>query len=408
MENIAEPNDSFDFTKLSLGHPSNIQGGAYFTSIEYNNLPLYIQTTKSLSKQGIVRTGKKLYIDLMFDKTSETIINWFENLEETCKKLIYAKKEEWFQNSLEESDIDNAFNSIIRIYKSGKFYLVRSNVKCNQSAEPAVKLYNENEITMTCQDIIDDTEIISILEIKGIKFTTRNFQIDIEVKQIMILDNEPIFKNCVIKGRKPPNDKHTNDNDKPTNDNDKHPNDKPTNDTEFDVAKPKNIGFITNDKIVNMDNLEEIEDVNVNNKPLDSDMFSIQLEDNTQLKNITTPENITPHEKNMPDESVDLNFEIEELCDNIIEEEPQLQELEIDNANLDELGNITLKKPNQIYFELYKEARAKAKTAKKNAILAFLEAKNIKKTYMLDNLNEMDSDFDEEIDEVSESELEGL
>jgi len=398
MENIAEPNDSFDFTKLSLGHPSNIQGGAYFTSIEYNNLPLYIQTTKSLSKQGIVRTGKKLYIDLMFDKTSETIINWFENLEETCKKLIYAKKEEWFQNSLEESDIDNAFNSIIRIYKSGKFYLVRSNVKCNQSAEPAVKLYNENEITMTCQDIIDDTEIISILEIKGIKFTTRNFQIDIEVKQIMILDNEPIFKNCVIKGRKPPNDKHTNDNDKPTNDNTN--NDK----KEFDVAKPKNIGFITNGKLDNMDNLEEMDDISVENKPLDS----IQLEDNTQLKNITTPENITPHEKNMPDESVDLNFEIEELCDNIIEEEPQLQELEIDNTNLDELGNITLKKPNQIYFELYKEARAKAKTAKKNAILAFLEAKNIKKTYMLDNLNEMDSDFDEEIDEVSESELEGL
>ena len=403
MENIVEPNDSFDFTKLSLGHPSNIQGGAYFTSIEYNNIPLYIQTTKSLSKQGIVRTGKKLYIDLMFDKTSETIINWFENLEETCKKLIYAKKEEWFQNSLEECDIDNAFNSIIRIYKSGKFYLVRSNVKSNQSAEPAVKLYNENEITMTCQDIIDDTEIISILEIKGIKFTTRNFQIDIEVKQIMILDNEPIFKNCVIKGRKPNNDKPNND--KPNND-------KPNNDKkEFDVAKPKNIGFITNGKLDNMDNLEEIEDANVNNN---SDMFSIQLEDNAQPENNTTSENhITPvnnttPENNMPDESVDMHFEIEELCDNIIEEEPQLQELELDNTNLDELGNITLKKPNQIYFDLYKEARAKAKTAKKNAILAFLEAKNIKKTYMLDNLNEMDSDFDEEIDEVSESELEGL
>jgi hypothetical protein len=385
MENIVEPNDSFDFTKLSLGHPSNIQGGAYFTSIEYNNIPLYIQTTKSLSKQGIVRTGKKLYIDLMFDKTSETIINWFENLEETCKKLIYAKKEEWFQNSLEECDIDNAFNSIIRIYKSGKFYLVRSNVKCNQSSEPAVKLYNENEVTMTCQDIIDDTEIISILEIKGIKFTTRNFQIDIEVKQIMILDNEPIFKNCLIKGRKPNNDKK-----------------------EFDVAKPKNIGFITNDKLDTMDNLEEIEDISINNKPADSDMFDIQIEGNTQLKNIITAENNVKLENNIPDESIDIHFEIEELCDNTIKEEHQLQELEIDNANLDEMDNITLKKPNQIYFDLYKEARAKAKTAKKNAILAFLEAKNIKKTYMLDNLNDLDSDFDEEIDEVSESELEGL
>jgi hypothetical protein len=384
MENIVEPNDSFDFTKLSLSHPSNIQGGAYFTSIEYNNLPLYIQTTKSLSKQGIVRTGKKLYIDLMFDKTSETLINWFENLEETCKKLIYAKKEEWFQNSLEECDIDNAFNSIIRIYKSGKFYLVRSNIKCNQSSEPAVKLYNENEIAMTSQDIVDDTEIISILEIKGIKFTTRNFQIDIEVKQIMILDNEPIFKNCLIKGRKPYNDKK---------------------EMELHNEVPKNMGFIANHELDNIDNLEQIDVEPIDVEPINVEPINLVSADNTN-RNVF---NIQIEDNASSIKTADvINLEIEELFDNIIEDEPLLQELEIDNANLDELGNITLKKPNQIYFDLYKEARAKAKTAKKNAILAFLEAKNIKKTYMLDNLTEMDSDFDDEIDEVSESELEGL
>ena len=52
--------------------------------------------------------------------------------------------------------------------------------------------------------------------------------------------------------------------------------------------------------------------------------------------------------------------------------------------------------------------RNKAKIAKKNAIISYLEAKNIKKTYMLESLNDSDSDFDAEIDEVSESELEGL
>jgi hypothetical protein len=41
-------------------------------------------------------------------------------------------------------------------------------------------------------------------------------------------------------------------------------------------------------------------------------------------------------------------------------------------------------------------------------IVAYLEAKKIKKTYMIDNLNDSDSDFDAEIEEVSESELEGL
>ena len=72
------------------------------------------------------------------------------------------------------------------------------------------------------------------------------------------------------------------------------------------------------------------------------------------------------------------------------------------------LESIKLKKPNQVYFELYVEARKKAKLAKKNAILAYLEAKNIKKTYMIENINDSDSDFDAEIDDVSESELEGL
>jgi len=59
-----------------------------------------------------------------------------------------------------------------------------------------------------------------------------------------------------------------------------------------------------------------------------------------------------------------------------------------------------------VYFELYKEAREKAKQAKKNAIIAYLEAKNIKKTYMIENIDDSDSEIDAEIDDVSESELE--
>ena len=72
---------------------------------------------------------------------------------------------------------------------------------------------------------------------------------------------------------------------------------------------------------------------------------------------------------------------------------------------MDNLETITLKKPNQVYFDLYKEARKKAKIAKKQAILAYLEVKNIKKSYLIDNLDDSDSEFDAEIDEVSESEL---
>jgi rRNA-processing protein FCF1 len=87
--------------------------------------------------------------------------------------------------------------------------------------------------------------------------------------------------------------------------------------------------------------------------------------------------------------------------------------MDLTNSLEDDLENlnsetITLKKPNEVYYQLYKEAREKAKTAKKIAIIAYLEAKNIKKTYMIESLDESESDIDAEIDEVSESELDGL
>ena len=59
------------------------------------------------------------------------------------------------------------------------------------------------------------------------------------------------------------------------------------------------------------------------------------------------------------------------------------------------MESITLKKPNQVYYEIYQKAREKAKEAKKNAVLAFLEMKNIKKTYLLNDIDESDSDFDD-------------
>jgi len=60
MDNIIEPNNSFNFSYISLANPTGIQGGAYFTKIQNNGKSLYIQTPKSLTKQGFVKNGKKI------------------------------------------------------------------------------------------------------------------------------------------------------------------------------------------------------------------------------------------------------------------------------------------------------------------------------------------------------------
>ena len=53
---------------------------------------------------------------------------------------------------------------------------------------------------------------------------------------------------------------------------------------------------------------------------------------------------------------------------------------------------VALKKPDQIYMDLYTNALEKAKQAKKTAIDAYLVAKNIKDTYAIN------IDDDEEYD----------
>ena len=435
MDNIIEPNNLFDFSKISLAHPVGIQGGAYFTKIEINNKPLYIQTSKSLSKQGFVKTGKKYYCDLLFDKNSEELINWFENLEVKCHKLIFEKKDIWFQGNLEENDIETAFNPLIRIYKSGKYYLLRTNVKNTKDDIPAVKIYDENQLILGISDITLETEFISILEIQGIKFTSRNFQIEIEIKQIMVLNNNPIFDNCLIKSNKKslenPLEKplEINKNIETIISNSDHL----VVDNNLLSSKTSSIINEKENKSNSLETLKDLEEIDLLNLlPLEEPIKELNkspFEDDDE-KDVDDEEDNEEQEVDEEDNEEEVDdFEeiddVEEVNDEVdiqfedlnndlgkdIQQNDKLKEIDDVELNLEKnVETIKLKKPNQVYFELYKEARNKAKLAKKNAILAYLEAKNIKKTYMIENINDSDSDsdFDAEIDEVSESELENL
>jgi len=365
METIVIPDSSFDFSKLSLAHPSSIQGGAYFTKILYNDAPLYIQTSKCLTKQSIVKSGKKFYCELMFDNNAEQIINWFENLENKCQQLLLDKNEKWFQNTLDLNDIESAFTSIIRVYKSGKYYLVRTNVKSNLTNDPSIKIYNENEVAVGVGDLTPDTNIISILEIQGIKFTTRNFQIDIECKQIMVIKDEPIFDNCLIKTNK-------------------------TKDLKQQIHLEDAI--ISSDSnqerqlVLYQDHLESLDENVISDlhlrsfkTPPSSEAMSVMSdEDDCALKTrngvkVEASINASGSNSTIGLAEDSLRIDLEEL-----DEAPDLVEVDIKPS--DTLESFTLKRPNQVYFELYKDARTKAKSAKKAAIIAYLEAKNIKKT----------------------------
>jgi hypothetical protein len=376
MDNIIEPTIDYDFSKLYLGPPSTLAGGAYFTRLMYNtNKQLFIQTPKSLTKQGFVKSGKKVYTDLMFDNNDTVFINWIENLETKCQELIFSKGQNWFETKLEKDDIESAFTSPFKIFKSGKFYLLRVNVKQN------IKIYDDNDQIITSDDISADKMLISILEIQGIKFTSRNFQIEIELKQSMVVSPDPFLDECFIK--KPIKKQHVNDViiEEPFKE-------------ENTLVKLDLDQFIDESAKVLIENINKpLETSNIDHESID---LEVSFEESTK---------IDPHDEL---EEANIVLDIENLDKETekeqVKEDPNILK-EVDFTLENNLETITLKKPNQVYYEIYQKAREKAKEAKKSAILAYFEMKNIKKTYMLDDIDESDSDFEDFASKDSASEI---
>ncbi len=77
--NIILPKNEFNFDNITVLSPSTIQGKTFLSKIQNENNDLYIQTPKCTSKNGFVTSGKKTYIDLLFEKDNDEFIEWFEN-----------------------------------------------------------------------------------------------------------------------------------------------------------------------------------------------------------------------------------------------------------------------------------------------------------------------------------------
>jgi hypothetical protein len=346
MEVILDTNkayDSFDFSTLQLIKPTSVSGGNYFIRCLVDENPLYIQPPKCSTKQGIVKTGggKRFYTDLMFTNENETFIHWMEKLETYCQQTIFKNREQWFDNDLELGDIECYFTSPLKIYKSGKFYIARINVS-TVLGKPTIKIYNENEEEISFDTITDKINVMTILEIQGIKCSAKSFQIEIELKQMMALKQQILFDKCLFK----------------------------TKTVSADISNQ-----ISDDRVIS---------------------HHVMVTDNTVAHDSTVT-----HDSTVVDDST--NIVLDKLEENTeppilppnINKSNELEEVDLHLEELAESESIQIKQRNEVYYEMYRDARKKAKIARDLALTAYLEAKQIKNTYMLTDLNsDSDSDFD--------------
>ena len=380
--------------KISLCNPNGIQGGSYITKLKYdNNAGLFIQTPKLNTKQGIISTDKKSYFDIMIDKNNVDILTWIENLEECLQKKIYEKRNSWFETELDMEDIQNTMTPLLRPYKGGKYHLLRVSIPPmkNIVGQNKCAIYDENENLMDAKSVLPEQKVICILEIQGIKFSSKYFQVDIYARQIMVFNEVSLFKSCMI--RRPETKENTYEH-------------------EPVIIEEKNdeIDIVDTPHSLIETELSETAPVETANAP--DDTVNAHVE--TAIAPVETAPADSEHIEtvNAPVKSVI----VQEDNNNNISEQPTimsdldtpclpsntLEEISINLEN-DEEENVMQLKSKEFYYDIYRMALEKAKKAKRQALESFLEAKKIKETYMLEDI---ENDSLEEDEDLENSDLE--
>jgi len=82
-----------------------------------------------------------------------------------------------------------------------------------------------------------------------------------------------------------------------------------------------------------------------------------------------------------------------------------IEEVDFDVNQIAESDTFQLKDKKEVYYEMYREALQKAKTAKAMALTSFMEARRIKNLYMLNDINDSDEESDlDDLDDLSDDE----
>jgi len=339
---IHDTTELMDFQKnITMISPKSVSSGSYIIKcFNVNQTPLYIQSPKCKSKQGFLKAGKKLYCDLVFSYEDETFLRWIEQFETYCQNKIFENRSTWFDNELEMHDIENSFLPSLKSFKSGKQHILRVNIPLHLG-KCALKIYNEKEEDVNTDQIVENSNLVTILEIQGIKCSSRSFQIEYEVKQMMLLNPVDLFDKCVF------------------------------------LNKPK-----STESLITLEQKPE--------EPLQIYLDNISEETVEEEKETVEEEKEKVEEEFIPEKKdLDENTEME-IC-------------EIDLEIPIEEDILQLKNRNEVYVEMYREAKRKARLAREFALSAYLEAKRIKNTYLLDEAfdsDEEDLDTEKSLDNM--------
>jgi hypothetical protein len=371
-EQIYDPNETFPFQDLEILTPKSVLGGNHFSRFHLYDSPIFIQLPKCSTKAGVQASGnnaKKAYCDLQFTPDHEKFLRWMEQLIERIQDILVEHRKEWFETEMDREEIEETFQNPLKPYKSGKMYLMRANVSIKMG-KIILPVFNEEEKQVEVDYLKGGSSILGILEIQGLKYSSKCLQLEMEMKQVLCLPSLALFDKCLLRGAGSVNVKENSvvsvvsvvsGNAKA--------NLEPEKEAAMFVETEPMVVAMTKPMVVEKDledseKLPEVLDVS---EPEFGEM-AIESVEEPLIESAEEP----PSEEPPSEEPQD--FQTVDLC--------------LDTMSLEPMTNMQLKNGKEIYYKMYREARQKAKLARDLAISSYLESKHIKNIYVLEDLSD--------------------
>lgn len=335
MSVIHSVSTPFHIENLHIHKPVHIQGQTIMKLSERFE-PIYVQLPQGCTKSAIKQGGKKVVCDLLFDSMiTDSLFEWFETIESRAVDLIYEHRD-WFSTEFQKDDIEQLFTSSVKVIKSGKNYVMRLNVG------EGTTVYNENEQKIGLEDIKEQTNVMSIVELVGIRCISSSFSLELNIKQLLVVKPVSLFEKCMLLRN---------------------------NDVSI---TPITTNDVSNNNVITNEVLESSFNEAITNEAITNDVL-----DRTEENN---------------------DIEILEKESIAITDEPEKQfvSVEIGNPIDDSEPIIELQSRNEVHLKMYFDALEKAKLAKQLAMSAYLEAKRINEEFGLSidmDINELTFDL---------------
>ena len=193
--------DDIDISKINYSKPEKV-GPSYFGSISYgdNLKPLLLQTTKLKCLNGIKEMvdKKNPYLEVEIPKGKFDMYDFFLSLDDQNIKTTVKHSEEWFNKEVPLDAIDDMYKRTTKPFKkysnpSLKFRLpvIKNEIQCS--------IYNQQKVFVDLDEVKEDSEVILILHIKGLKILKQYFYCDCYISQIKLFQESGESKYNIIK-----------------------------------------------------------------------------------------------------------------------------------------------------------------------------------------------------------------